>query len=189
MQSFLYELPTKLGRRCFSTGRLSGTVKFYSRTKAYGFIVPDQGGEDVFVHRTAFQSTSNDARYPFLKRGERVSFSIGSNDGSSVPQATEVTFVDGKPVAPLRNDFLAQTTRRAQNIIGEEVFYLFHNHESDSITLDDIRSIYKDAAKQLKEAENLVEQLGMTLDQFETPTRRSKSIQKDDNELEGQKVD
>ena len=171
MQRYLYEVPTRYGKRCFSTGRVSGTVKFYSRNKAYGFIVPDQGGEDVFVHRTAFQSTSNDPRYPFLKRGERVSFSV--SDGSSVPQATDVTFVDGKPVAPLRNDFLAQTTRRTQNIIGEEVFYLFHNNrESENITVDDIRCIYDDAVKQLKEAEHLVEQLGMTLDQFETPATK-----------------
>lgn len=185
MQRYLYAVPTKVGKRCFSTGRVTGTVKFYSRNKAYGFIVPDQGGEDVFVHRTAFQSTSNDARYPFLKRGERVSFSV--SDESSVPQATQVTFVDGKPVAPLRNDFLAQTTRRAQNVIGEEVFYLFHNNrESKSITVDDIRSIYEDAVKQLKEAEQLVEQLGMTLDQFETPARRNKSVPIEEDELTSQ---
>lgn len=185
MQSFLQGVSTKLARRSFSTARLTGTVKFYNRSKAYGFIVPDQGGEDVFVHRTALESTSNDPRYPFLKRGERVLFSVSSNDdGSAVPQALAVTFLDGTPVAPLRKDFLVHATRRVQNTIGEEVFELFHDRDSDSITLDEIRAIYKDAAKELEEAEKLVEQVGMTLDQLETPTRRSRSMKKDDTGLD-----
>jgi CspA family cold shock protein len=183
MLRLLFKLPNKAGGRCFATERLTGTVKFYSRSKAYGFIVLDRGGDDVFVHRTALQSTSHDPRYPYLKRGERVSFSIHANDGSSVPQATAVTFVDGTPVYPLRKDFLAQMTRRVQNTIGEDVFHLFHSRESDSISIDDIRAIYEDAAQQLKEAETLIEHLGMTLDQFETPTRRNKSMQKEDNDL------
>jgi CspA family cold shock protein len=187
MLSFLFKVPNKVGWRCFSTERLTGTVKFYSRSKAYGFIVLDRGGDDVFVHRTALQSTSNDPRYPYLKRGERVSFSISSNDGSFVLQAKAVTFVDGTPVNPLRKDYLAQMTRRVQNSIGEEVFHLFQNRESDSITIDDIRAIYEDATQQLKEAETLVDHLGMTLDQFETPTRRNKSMQKEDNDVTSQK--
>lgn len=184
MQGVVYGISITLARRCFSTKRITGTVKFYNRNKAYGFIVPDLGGEDVFVHRSAFESTSTDARYPFLKRGERVSFSIGSNiidNESTVPQAMAVTFQDGKAVAPLRKDFLAHATRRAQNILGEDMFDLFRNRESDQITLDEIHSIYQNAAKHLEEAEKLIDQLGMTLDQFDTPIKRSKSMQTDDS--------
>ena len=48
----------------------TGTVKFYNETKGYGFIQPDNGGKDVFVHVTALQR----AGLRSLREGEKVSF-------------------------------------------------------------------------------------------------------------------
>lgn len=50
--------------------RQSGTVKFYNAQKGYGFIKPDDGGKDVFVHATALER----AGMRILTEGQRVSF-------------------------------------------------------------------------------------------------------------------
>jgi CspA family cold shock protein len=48
----------------------TGTVKFYNGQKGYGFIAPDNGGRDVFVHATALER----AGLHGLSEGQKVSF-------------------------------------------------------------------------------------------------------------------
>ena len=48
----------------------TGTVKFYNDQKGYGFIQPDKGGKDVFVHATALER----AGMRGLSEGQKVSF-------------------------------------------------------------------------------------------------------------------
>ena len=48
----------------------SGTVKFYNDQKGFGFIAPDDGGTDVFVHATALER----AGMRMLNEGQKVSF-------------------------------------------------------------------------------------------------------------------
>jgi CspA family cold shock protein len=48
----------------------TGTVKFYNGQKGYGFIQPDDGGKDVFVHATALER----AGIHSLREGQKVSF-------------------------------------------------------------------------------------------------------------------
>ena len=50
--------------------RRSGTVKFYSSQKGYGFIIPDEGDTDLFVHVTAVERSGIGA----LDQGMRVTF-------------------------------------------------------------------------------------------------------------------
>ena len=47
-----------------------GTVKFYNDQKGYGFIQPDDGGKDVFVHATALERAGLNG----LREGQKVSF-------------------------------------------------------------------------------------------------------------------
>lgn len=47
-----------------------GTVKFYNDQKGFGFIAPDDGGKDVFVHATALER----AGMQNLREGQKVSF-------------------------------------------------------------------------------------------------------------------
>jgi CspA family cold shock protein len=47
-----------------------GTVKFYNDQKGFGFIAPDNGGKDVFVHATALER----AGIRMLSEGQKVSF-------------------------------------------------------------------------------------------------------------------
>ena len=48
----------------------TGTVKFYNDQKGFGFIAPDNGGEDVFVHATALERAGMHS----LSEGQKVSF-------------------------------------------------------------------------------------------------------------------
>ena len=47
-----------------------GTVKFYNEQKGYGFIQPDAGGKDVFVHATALERAGING----LREGQKVTF-------------------------------------------------------------------------------------------------------------------
>jgi cold shock protein len=49
-----------------------GTVKFFNTAKGYGFIAPDGGGKDVFVHATAVEA----AGLRSLNEGQKVSFDV-----------------------------------------------------------------------------------------------------------------
>lgn len=50
----------------------TGTVKWFNTTKGYGFIAPDDGGKDAFVHITAVQR----AGLQSLQEGQRVEFEL-----------------------------------------------------------------------------------------------------------------
>ena len=53
----------------------TGTVKCYNETKGYGFIQPDSGGKDVFVHATALER----AGLRGLAEGQKVSYEVESD--------------------------------------------------------------------------------------------------------------
>ena len=66
---------------------LRGTVKWFNDEKGYGFIQPDDGGEDVFVH---FRQVNNESGGRVsLNDGQAVTFEIGQ--GQKGPQAENVT--------------------------------------------------------------------------------------------------
>ncbi len=64
----------------------TGTVKFFNMQKGFGFITPDNGGKDLFVHATNVQG---DARS--LREGQKVSYV--EKPGRKGPEATEVTAI------------------------------------------------------------------------------------------------
>ncbi|WP_189583660.1 cold-shock protein [Litorimonas cladophorae] len=53
----------------------AGTVKFFNTTKGFGFVQPDDGGDDVFVHITALQSSGIQG----LNEGDKVTFNTAVN--------------------------------------------------------------------------------------------------------------
>lgn len=69
--------------------RQNGTVKFFNQAKGYGFISPDGGGKDVFVHITAVQR----AGIPDLAEGMKVSFEVQADKRGRGPQAVELQIV------------------------------------------------------------------------------------------------
>ena len=73
--------------------RITGTVKWFSRVKGYGFISPDGGEKDVLVHYSAIEGEG----YRNLEEGQRVEFSI--EDTPKGPQAANVVDLNKKQQA------------------------------------------------------------------------------------------
>ena len=66
--------------------RHTGTVRFFNQTKGFGFITPDQGGKDVFVHVTAVERSGIGA----LDEGMRVSFDTEPDKRGKGPKAVNL---------------------------------------------------------------------------------------------------
>lgn len=62
----------------------TGTVKWFNDAKGFGFITPDGGGKDLFVHFSAIQGSG----FKTLKENDKVQFEIGQ--GAKGPNATNV---------------------------------------------------------------------------------------------------
>lgn len=62
----------------------TGTVKWFNGNKGFGFIVPDDGGDDLFVHHSEIKTSG----YATLEEGQKVEFEIG--EGKKGPCATNV---------------------------------------------------------------------------------------------------
>jgi CspA family cold shock protein len=65
----------------------TGTVKWFSDEKGYGFITPDDGGKDLFVHHTAIQGNG----FKTLAEGAKVSFE--TEEGRKGPAAANVQLI------------------------------------------------------------------------------------------------
>ncbi|WP_339930854.1 cold-shock protein [uncultured Brevundimonas sp.] len=64
----------------------TGTVKWYNSTKGYGFIQPDDGGKDVFVHVTAVEVSELNS----LDEGQKISFEVERDRKTGKESATQL---------------------------------------------------------------------------------------------------
>jgi CspA family cold shock protein len=62
----------------------TGTVKFFNNDKGFGFITPENGGQDVFVHVSTLQGSGS------LREGQRVSYEVGQDRKTGKAKAENV---------------------------------------------------------------------------------------------------
>ncbi|MDR1691381.1 MAG: cold-shock protein [Rickettsiales bacterium] len=73
---------------------MKGTVKWFNNKKAFGFIQPEDGSSDVFVHLTALK----DAGIKFLNEGDEVSYELTTSNGKT--SATDLKVLKAVPYEP-----------------------------------------------------------------------------------------
>ncbi|MDP9137638.1 MAG: cold shock domain-containing protein [Pseudomonadota bacterium] len=66
--------------------RVTGTVKFFNAAKGYGFVQPDDGGKDVFVHATALEQ----AGIRSLNEGDKITFVLEDDRRGRGKQAGQI---------------------------------------------------------------------------------------------------
>ena len=66
----------------------SGVVKWFNSEKGFGFIMPDDGGKDLFAHYSEIKAEG----YKSLQENQKVSFEVGQ--GAKGPSATNIQIVD-----------------------------------------------------------------------------------------------
>ena len=64
---------------------INGVVKFYNRTRGFGFIQPEDGSKDVFVHATALEQAGIES----IDEGDKVTFEIEDDPKGRGKQATQ----------------------------------------------------------------------------------------------------
>jgi CspA family cold shock protein len=69
----------------------TGTVKWFDPVKSFGFIRPDDGGGDVFVHITAVERAGLET----LHEGQKISYEIVANRRGGKPAAENLRMVEG----------------------------------------------------------------------------------------------
>jgi CspA family cold shock protein len=93
----------------------TGTVKFFNESKGYGFIAPDGGGNDAFVHVTAVER----AGMRSLRENQRISYDVeqdnrGKMSATNLKNAEEATQPEPSEVQPATDDLQPQPANDQQ---------------------------------------------------------------------------
>ncbi len=139
--------------------RMSGTVKWFSRVKGYGFIAPDGEEREIFVHFTGIEGEG----YRNLEKGEKVSFVV--EDTEKGPQAVQVR-AEGFDVTSWTAE---PTDEPAEGVVGET-----------SWRAEDEASESEETADELEQDEDQASELeGETADELEQEEGEASELQEE----------
>ena len=97
---------------------MTGTVKFFNGERGYGFIKPDDGGRDVFVHITAVER----AGLKDLIEGQRITFEVEPDKKGKGPKAVNLVISQSQAVPKSRLRCAAnRCVRRLINVASEMI--------------------------------------------------------------------
>jgi cold shock CspA family protein len=153
----------------------TGSVKFYVRGKAYGFLIPDDpskvpgGATEIWAHRTSFDTPHSADEFgtrPYLYKGERVKFRIQpeTRDGDKVAhdKAIDLRFEDGRQVPLFRKNYTPAVKKGETLKLGE--FLVEVMKEDSSLSDEDIMEKIKAAVvvydEAIAKAESVSQQYG-----------------------------
>ncbi len=94
--------------------RRTGSVKWFSRVKGYGFIAPDDQEKEIFVHFSGIDAEG----YRNLEQGQHVSFEV--EDTPKGPQAVHVTIVASDAGAPAPSEGTSAGAEAEAEVPNEE---------------------------------------------------------------------
>jgi CspA family cold shock protein len=93
----------------------TGTVKFFNESKGYGFIAPDGGGNDAFVHMTAVER----AGMRSLRENQRISYDLeqdnrGKMSAANLKNAEEATQPEASEAQPATDELQSEPANDQQ---------------------------------------------------------------------------
>ncbi len=104
----------------------TGKVKFYLRSKAYGFIIPDDNpSTELWMHRTSIDTPHPVEEFPtrpYLLKGESVRFRVQPSSKGHTDEAVDVRFENGRQIPLYRKNYHASVVRGELERLGETVF-------------------------------------------------------------------
>jgi cold shock protein len=95
----------------------TGTVKFYNDAKGYGFIAPDEGGNDVFVHASALER----AGLYSLAEGQKVSFDLEPDRKTGKMRAANVQKAYGQDLSASKSRSLSLSAMRCARLSSRKL--------------------------------------------------------------------
>jgi cold shock protein len=98
----------------------TGLVKWFNDAKGFGFIAPDEGGADVFIHFSAIAMEG----YKTLKQGARVSFDL--TEGPKGLHAQNILMTEPAPASALQAQDLQAAPRRRESRVRTPQFNVGH---------------------------------------------------------------
>ena len=138
---------------------VAGTVKFYMRNKAYGFVIPDKpalvgGSKDVWVQRTSFDTPHSPEEFPirpYLYKNERVKFRFEPAPEGGSPKATDLVFENGRQIPLFRKNYAAAAIKGECSRLGESVLEIMTDEKFANLSDAELMVKIKEAAQIAKE--------------------------------------